>query len=586
MRAILSQELLSFARRRRFFALRSGAFALPLLFLIIVLASMHDEDLDAIGLALFFSTGVSILAVTVLVTPALLAHVLAEERRNNKLEVLQSAPLSAASIVLGKWLSRVGLMAAMLLAALPLNAAALLFGGVSPAAFFRLVALVFLTLLWISSLALFIGRRARDLGAVVRRSYVAIVLLLIVTFVLGMVVMYSGFLPPASFGKSGSMQAGFAIASLNPFFVFFMEAPRGFGLGSRSPFDPLALHALFAVLLSAALLWSSVRALSVEPRRVAPAGRAPVPRPAAGGGLLRRRRRPALVPLLWTRPVVWLETRRGSGRQRSVARIVLLALAIGVLEILFFYGLAQMPRSARDSYSYHLVPICISLTLAFLSTASLGAAAIHRDNERNTREVLHATPITTAALARAKVAGILSGARLWWILAECHAVLGLVTGAIPLAGFVLFTVVSLTLLTSLAAFSMVLSFGSKNSTQANVKVLSIVVIHLFLSPAVMVVVVMVIVQALFLRAEFAAGLSLGHHPVYLAAMSIAVPAEDDLFRHGWRWVPCIFYFVFYLCLALHQLRSRIPDLYGLLRDGVRPMKRHPPSLAPMQEAVE
>ncbi len=564
MRAILGLDFLGFAKRRRFFVLRTLTVAVPLSLLILIGSQVRHRSADALGLVIFNVTMFPILALAIFITPAMLAHVIAEERRNNKLEVLRSAPLGSASIVLGKWLSRVLLIDMVIIAALPLAALALLFGGVSPAMFLRSTVIVFTTVIWVSAVSLHVSATAKDLGVAVRRAYVLVIALGIGLFVL--------------MGLSGSrairsQELAEVVASLQPFTALGLVSTPVNRFMTFTPLglDPTLFHVLAWGCFSAFFLWLSVRALAVDLRTrgesmpavvVAPAAAAVKAehghRPRRGGRFSRK------LTLLRRDPARWLEVTRTSILGTARLRTAILLLAILFLEAAFLYALAELKDDGNEAAPLHVAASIIALTLAFFSTASLGASSFHRDNEANTRDVLFASPLSNEALARAKINGVLAGSRLFWFFSMAHAFLGVVCGDIHLVSAIVYTVVAYVLIVALAGFSMWIGLTSSNTTRAAVKTIGAMIAHLFIIPT-----IGLSLLAAANGEESLAGLFLGHHPLFIAGYTLVAGAFDGL-------VFLVLYWLGYLALAWKLVFDLIPSRYADLReDRVRPARVRP-----------
>ena len=122
MKAILERDFFQFAKRKRYYSMRTLAVALPLGILLLAMSVADLRD-DQLGEFVFATTAWPIVCFAALLSPGMTAGLLVEERRDNRLDVLRSTPMAAWQIVVGRWFSRVALLWTMILAALPWLAA-------------------------------------------------------------------------------------------------------------------------------------------------------------------------------------------------------------------------------------------------------------------------------------------------------------------------------------------------------------------------------------------------------------------------------------------------------------------------------
>ncbi|MCB1740977.1 MAG: ABC transporter permease, partial [Gammaproteobacteria bacterium] len=178
MKAILERDFFQFAKRKRYYSMRTLAVALPLGILLLAMSVADLRD-DQLGEFVFATTAWPVVCFAALLSPGMTAGLLVEERRDNRLDVLRSTPMAAWQIVVGRWFSRVALLWTMILAALPLCASSLLFSGVSPGQFLDVAVIALLTVPLFSSLALLVSSGGGDLGAVQRTANSLTIALLI-----------------------------------------------------------------------------------------------------------------------------------------------------------------------------------------------------------------------------------------------------------------------------------------------------------------------------------------------------------------------------------------------------------------------
>src|SRR5205823_1959929 len=122
----------------------------------------------------FHSFLVAQFAAVLLLTPALTAGALAEERERGTLPLLLATQLEGRQIVLGKLLSRVGHLVLLLLAGVPVLALLQLLGGVDPSLLVAGFAITLLTLVSTASVSLFCSASAGRVRDAVFLSYALI----------------------------------------------------------------------------------------------------------------------------------------------------------------------------------------------------------------------------------------------------------------------------------------------------------------------------------------------------------------------------------------------------------------------------
>jgi ABC-type transport system involved in multi-copper enzyme maturation permease subunit len=141
---VFTFELLTLARRARYYVLRT-VYGFLLLFLIWLnnpalnqgytvspTGEMSIAEMAQLGEAVFYTFAVTQTVVILLITPALVAGVIADERRRKTLHYLLASRLSSAEIVLGKLCARSLNVGVLLALGLPMVVMLSLFGGVDP----------------------------------------------------------------------------------------------------------------------------------------------------------------------------------------------------------------------------------------------------------------------------------------------------------------------------------------------------------------------------------------------------------------------------------------------------------------------
>lgn len=582
MNAILERDFLSFARTKKFFVLRSLVVALPLT--IFLIAMIDDPREDQLGEMIFWMTLVCQTAFFFFVTPAMLAHVLAEERKSNKLDVLRSSPLSVATIALSKWASRIGLVLAMVVAGIPMMAFALIFGGVTTQHLLRAVALILATVLWTSGLALWISASSRDVGRAVRFTFGACVSVIMMIGAADMM-MENWILLGTPTLSSFEMRVREALIVLDPFRAFgsliaLQRGGAGFAAGGGLIVDQPYWHLAASTVFTVVALIFSVRALRREPK-----GRASSPRPAqkaleaaeAKGPLnaeetgIRARSAVALVKqpssMLWNRPMVWLEL--GKNIRPRKLRFVIPLLGLLFLEFGWHWGYLEQAHRRRGSGSaateWHMIAYMILFGLGIIRVAAAGSSVFWKDDEQKTQEVLFASPLSAGQLLGAKVTAVLRSLTPVIALMLYHALLpAIIQKPEYFVAHVGATMIATTILCAVAAMAMWSGLVSTSIVRANVRTFSILLGLLLIVPA---IIGMMMAAANGPGGEELAFFLLGWYPF----MQVSVPvieagrsSPDIIDEDGFFFVPI--WFIGYVIFAWKTFFSRLPELYTLKRE--------------------
>ncbi len=188
---IFNVELLTSARRARYFLVRAAYAAVLLGALWVVHQSMAgmfrfgiaEDDVHAVARfsAAFFGTfsWLQLLAV-VLLGPAMVAGSIATERERRTIEYLFASSLSNAEIVLGKLAAKLLHVVCMILAGVPVLALVMLLGGIAPEALLTLLILTLSTVLTVSALSMAVSVWSARAREAVTRAYLVLFALLVI----------------------------------------------------------------------------------------------------------------------------------------------------------------------------------------------------------------------------------------------------------------------------------------------------------------------------------------------------------------------------------------------------------------------
>src|SRR4051794_9686921 len=169
---VFNIELVTTARRPRYYLVR---FIYGLILLFFIWRNdprlwpgffqspneMSIKELAAIGRALFNTFLIVQSIAVILLTPALVAGVVAEEKQRKTLHYLLSSRLTGAEIVLGKLSARMLHLAVFLAIGLPVMSLLSLFGGVDPTVVLMAFAGTVTTTYFLSTMAILVSVHAR-----------------------------------------------------------------------------------------------------------------------------------------------------------------------------------------------------------------------------------------------------------------------------------------------------------------------------------------------------------------------------------------------------------------------------------------
>jgi ABC-type transport system involved in multi-copper enzyme maturation permease subunit len=406
---MFAKEMVEIARRKRYFINRVlyGLALLLALFLvwksfwgqfawdgtasIRVMARMAEELFDMVS-------GVQYGAVFLFV-PLFLCGVIASEREERTLELLFTTRLSDPEIVLGKLGSRVAALGLLVLFTLPVMSVIMLFGGVDPAALWRVSACTLLAVLYTGAHTLYFSTVTKSaMGALVRTYWwMAVWLIGVPLAILIPVAAARAPFPVARFCES-------VITFLNPV-VAFVVSLNGYSYNQMARdlgdwFFPLTF--VLPAGWSVFLLWRAVRRLRLAPTPFARLlGRIPFFRTlrqrqserAKTRAGVRRRRAGRLWYVFQLRNPLWLRARltRVYDREGYIGRIQWLAWLAELFFILLM--LAVSPRDLRDRGAAIGFISPAWLMVAALVTIMAGTSLVG-DRRRGFLDLVLMTPLT------------------------------------------------------------------------------------------------------------------------------------------------------------------------------------------------
>jgi ABC-type transport system involved in multi-copper enzyme maturation permease subunit len=423
---IVSLEMVTGARRARYFVVRV-LYALVLLVVLWITyaetwgvwagdGSMSIQAAAAFSSAFFATFTIVQLSAVLLLTPAMIAGSIAQERERRTIEYMLASTLTGSEIVLSKFLARTLHVASLLLAGLPILAIAMMLGGIDPQLLIIAFVITLATLVVTASLSIGTSVWAKRSRDAVVRTYVFLLVFLI--------------LPPLAWTFSGAVwgwltwlpDAGELVSQVNPYVVLSkaLSLVRPVpGMGTYTPWQPIwPLLAVYAAFSAIVLAWSITSVRRVYRKSI-----------GAGEGVRRLGGfRFRWRPRLGVRPMLWKELFAATaafqlGTLGRVA-VALLFLAAVVPAITLFYELVASSGvvQAREAMAGTSTGVVAALgCLALLVVMIRAAGSITAEKERDSWLSLISTPLTPAEIIWAKIAGGIYAARwfalpaaIWW----------------------------------------------------------------------------------------------------------------------------------------------------------------------------
>jgi ABC-type transport system involved in multi-copper enzyme maturation permease subunit len=478
-------ELVALARRKRYFVVRT-AYGLVLFAFFCGAMSGYPwlPAASVIPLRLlrqivggFFVSIVGAQALGVLVlTPALVAGVIADEKARGNLPLLLTTSVSGLEIVVGKLAVRLSHLIVLLTVSLPVFCLLSLMGGLDPVSVLLSYAATFTSCFLLAAIAMAASTFIERPDRAIMSTYA------LVGFWLALPFLAAHFQPAPSSAffslllRDWLISVEFWNGCINPLYILFggMRWVSPF----RGPGFYVALYGMMAAHLAigAILLGCAAAAL----RRQARGMRSALSRGKLGSFLWSRR------PLLWRprcgdRPVLWKESHSVSGT--ALARLISAAFVLGAVSVLAFltwrlarpaflellaegYGSAGLTNS-RDTFSEFLLLALLVTYLAWtLSLTATTARSVTGEIERGTWVSLLTTPLSARDLAFGKLLGAFARLRWLGLLYFLLLGLGLVAGALHPVSVLLVTVQTILFVIFGASLGLAVSLLCKTSARA------------------------------------------------------------------------------------------------------------------------
>jgi ABC-type transport system involved in multi-copper enzyme maturation permease subunit len=384
--------------------------------------------LSALGHELFLTSTWMQALVWALIAPAITAGTIAREREDGLLEGVLLAPLSPLTIIAGKLLSALSIIALLILISLPISAVCFLMGGVSPEEFRAALLLHASTAFFGSALGLACSAWSRRSNIALRSAYALVVVWLLGSGLSLGVASIPGLTSSRAwqqflcslFAWSNPILAGVALAE--PGATNFAATPGGFLIDA-----PWIICVALLLSLGLLLLATSTFALRrpfeardeaqlrlLQKTVAVPAAFAPSSSASTFEAAPAKAQRaewvelPGTSQLHFSNPVLQREA-RGKFRMRPPTLWLLLfeivlALGVGYLYILTFITAITHPNE-RDTIWWVLA--FIGLSVLGLSAVVMGASAWTREREARTWEPLRLSLLSPGEILDAKLGAVL-----------------------------------------------------------------------------------------------------------------------------------------------------------------------------------
>lgn len=224
MNPILQRELKQNARTKRTAILITGVTGFLLLFALLFFYYTFErtgqQNIKS-ALSIYLMSSALLYLAVLLITPAIMAGSITQERERQTYELLLCAKISPIAIVRGKLLSGISLMVLLLISALPVFGLMFFLGGITMYEIVQFYGLALLTIFFIGSISIFYSSFCKKTVVATVFTYLTILFL---TVGLGALVLWKS-LVTASDTVSGS----YLLLTTNPIFTYFNLMERQIG---------------------------------------------------------------------------------------------------------------------------------------------------------------------------------------------------------------------------------------------------------------------------------------------------------------------------------------------------------------------
>jgi ABC-type transport system involved in multi-copper enzyme maturation permease subunit len=412
---ILLRVVTAGGRRLRHAFTRWGYLGLLIMVLLVALVASNTTATSLSGLAkaspqVFSAISYVQLGMICLLAPVFCAAAITQERDSRTYNILLATPLTNAQIVLGSLFSRLYYVVALLLSGVPVFAITLLYGGVTASSIALSFAIALSTALFTGALAIAIAVFRLGSGKTVFWFYVFNAIYLVAIYLLDRTWLRidsgTGLAHTTWLTTIHPFLALESVVSSTSYPTPDLSTLAGAGLLRRWYFQyPAHMYVALTTLASVALVAPSAIVL----RRIAQ--RSEVGFWSFLGNLARRGKEPKnarRARTVWSNPVAWREaaTRAGfSGRglTRWITIFVGLAAACALL-----YGYLSGGLDVDTTRRVLMGMVVVEFSVSLLVATNTSAAAVTKERESQTLDLLLVTPITSRYYIWGKLRGLVS----------------------------------------------------------------------------------------------------------------------------------------------------------------------------------
>ncbi len=411
---ILLRVVTAGGRRLRHAFTRWGYLGLLIMVLLIALVASNSDtkslsDLAKASSQVFSAISYVQLGMICLLAPVFCAAAITQERDSRTYNILLATPLTNAQIVLGSLFSRLYYVIALLLSGAPVFAITLLYGGVTASNIILSFAIALSTAFFTGSLAIAIAVFRLGSGKTVFWFYVFNAIYLFVVYFLDQSWLS---LDPLTATHHTTW-----LTSIHPFLALesvvnatAYPTPDLSSLANTNIFTRgYLLHPAYAyVALTTFASLALVIPSAIVLRRIAQ--RSEVGLWSFLGNALRRGResRGRRARTVWANPVAWREaaTRSGFSGRGLMRWVTILVGTAAALALLFFYHRGELTLEQMRELLLGLVVAEFAVSLLVATNTS--AAAVTKERESQTLDLLLCTPITSRYYIWGKLRGLVA----------------------------------------------------------------------------------------------------------------------------------------------------------------------------------
>jgi len=414
---VFTAEVITSGRRRRYFLMRIAyalTLTLPLALQPVQIGFMNVrptiQDV-AQSMAIFFASfGVIQIIAVMVMTPALMAGIIASERDRRTIDYLMVAPLSSFEIIGGKLAAAMVRAITVLLVGLPVVAIAGLRGGISPIRLLMLFAISLSTLVAVGGLSILISTLCETTRRALRSLFALLAAYIIIPWAVRimLVAWTRGGAAPGWMTKV--MEWIEWSQRINPFIAWGMVSlPQ-----SGGSFEPLWTAVMAHLVIGLGCVALAVLLLRWTQRRTASIVRADPGKQS----FTSRRRAVGRYPMVWKEILPRLPRRRLRWLPRAggpIGALVAMVMFVSWQWITAFDRPGSISAFIDNTRFTTTLLFAIVGSLLFLAIGAIAAGTITSERQKQTWDVLLSTPLSPSAIVLGKTYGQFWSMR--WVVA-------------------------------------------------------------------------------------------------------------------------------------------------------------------------